>query len=443
MRKLSFLLVLVLTMTFCTVPTAAAYTPSFEVTSEAVYLLNLNTGDVVYEKNADQKMYPASTTKLMTAILAFELCEDIKETTITAPAYIYDEFYGLNVSTGDIRKGEEMTVELLIYAMLMASANEAASIIADYYGDGSIAHFAEMMTTRAKELGCTGTNFVNAHGLFHEDHYTTAKDMAIIAKHALSIPGFSEIASTTQYNVGVTNKHSELIWHTTNKMLLKSSEYYYAPVSGLKTGTLDESGRCFVSTASLDGYDYLLVILGAPIEYDAEKNIIGTSNTSFKEAKKLYQWAFENFSMKTLMEKGTEMTEVPLRLAKDVDYVKLQSNERFSALVPDDIEASSLVLEYNVPETVTAPVTKGQRIGEVRLILAGEQIGAVPLVASANVERSEVLYWLDQVEMWMMSFWFKFAVALIAMLIIMYIFIMVRRNRNKHTMYTRRRPGRR
>lgn len=430
MRKLSFSLVLVLTLLCTCVPVHATYTPGFEISAKAAYLVNLNTGEVIYEKNADQRMYPASTTKIMTSVLAFEMCDDLKGTVVKARGYLYDEFYGKNVSTGDIRRGEEMTMENLIYAMMLASANEGASIVADYLGDGSIAHFADLMTQRAKELGCTGTNFVNPHGLFDEHQYTTAKDLFLIAKHAYDIPGFMEIATTTQRDVEPTNKHDTLTWYTTNKMMLKSSDYYYAPIRGMKTGTLDESGKCFVSTATLDGYDYMCVILGAPIVYNDDGKEVG--NAAFEDTKRLYQWAFSTFSVKTLVERGTDMTEIPLRLANDIDHVKLESVERFTALMPDDIEASSLVMEFNVPESVTAPIKKGEPIGEVHLMLAGREIGVVPLAAASSIERSEILYWLDQFENWTLTFWFKFTILLVAAFVVSYTVLMVKRNKGRH-----------
>ncbi|MEG1630685.1 MAG: D-alanyl-D-alanine carboxypeptidase family protein [Hydrogenoanaerobacterium sp.] len=431
MRKTTFLIAFVVTAFFCCEVFASAnsYTPPFEVLSEGVYLENLNTGDVLYQKNADKKMYPASLTKLMTCILAFEKCKDLDGTVITAKSYIYDEFAGLNVSTGDIRRGESMTMRQLIYAMLMQSANEAASIVGDYLGDGSIDYFAEMMTARAKELGCTGTNFVNPHGLFDKNNYTTPHDMAIIAKHAVSIPGFLEIASTTHYEVGATNIHESLAWNTTNKMMVKGTQYYYAPIKGLKTGTLPESGKCFVSTASQDGFDYLCVILGAPLVED--ENGRELDNNAFKDTKHLYEWAFDTFSIKTLMEKGSELTEIPLRLGRDADFIKLEGNERFTALVPDDIDAGSVVMEYDLPESLTAPVKKGEQVGEVRLILAGEEIGRVPLVTAAAAERSELLYLLDKAEDIMLSFWFKFAVLFVAVFTVLYLILMVTRNRAK------------
>ena len=438
MRKLTFFLALLLALVFCASPAMAEEGEStalpFDITAEAVYLVNLNTGKVVYEKNADKKMYPASLTKVMTSILAFESGYDLDTTTITAKGYLYDEFYGLNVSTGDIRRGETLTMRQILYAMILQSANEGASIMADFLSDGSRDYFSQMMNERAKELGCTGTNFVNPHGLFDEDNYTTAKDMYLLAKHAMELPGFMEIASTVTYNVGATNIHTDLTWITTNKMMMSGSIYYYEPLKGIKTGTLPESGQCFVSTASLGGYDYLCVVLGSRIDYDENGNIRqqnGQSvNNAFADTKKLYQWAFDTFSVKTLMDKGTEVTEVPLRLASDTDYMKLASAERFTALVPDEIEAGSIVTKYDVPEYITAPVKKGDVIGTAHLYLMEEEIGSVPLVATQSAQRSTLAYALSVGELVLLSFWFKFGLIFIIAFVGLYIVLMMARNKN-------------
>lgn len=440
MRKLTFFMALLLALVFPASTTAFAAEANestalpFEVSSEAVYLINLNTGVVVYEKNADKKMYPASTTKIMTAILAFESGYDLDTTTVTAKGYLYDEFYGLNVSTGDIRRGETLTLRQLLYAMMLQSANEGASIVSDFLADGSRDYFSEMMNNRAKELGCTGTNFVNPHGLFNANQYTTARDMALLARHAMELPGFMEIASTVSYHVGATNIHEDLTWITTNRMMMADSMYYYEPIKGIKTGTLEQSGSCFVSTASLGGYDYLCVVLGAPVDYDADGRIRRENgqavNSAFADTKKLYQWAFDTFSVKTLMDKGTEVTEVKLHFAQDTDYMKLASAERFTALVPDEIESGSIVMKYEVPDYITAPVKKGDVIGTAHLFLMEEEIGTVPLVATQNVQRSTFAYARAMGELVLLSFWFKFGLIFILVFAGLYIALMLTRNRN-------------
>ena len=162
---------------------AAVYEPDFEMDSahEGILLLSLDTGQVLFEQNADTKMAPASLTKIMTTILALENTENWEEETATAPDYIYDEFVGLNVSTANILRGEQLTIQQLVYAMMLQSANEGASVVADHFGGGSIDKFCQMLNQKATELGCTNTHFVNPHGLDADNHYSTPRDMAKIA----------------------------------------------------------------------------------------------------------------------------------------------------------------------------------------------------------------------------------------------------------------------
>ncbi|MDF2567049.1 MAG: D-alanyl-D-alanine carboxypeptidase, partial [Oscillospiraceae bacterium] len=284
------------------IPAYAAFTPTHPVNSQAAYMVNTDTGTVIYEKNADKRMYPASLTKIMTAIIAMEQTKDLDKTVVTAPSYIFDELYGQNASNADIRQGEKVTMRDLLYACILPSACEAGSIIADYIGKGSIPDFTAMMNEKAKELGATGTNFVNAHGLFDASQYTTAKDMYLITKYAMSVPGFLEIAGTYKHTMKATNKHSEKrnIYHT--NLLLKNNgtnPYYYPYAKGIKTGTLDESGRNLISIASKDGYNYLLVTLGAPMSDPSGKILC------YNDAINLYEWAFSRFKVKAIL-KTTE-----------------------------------------------------------------------------------------------------------------------------------------
>lgn len=408
----------------------AAYEPDFDVQAEAVYMVNLDTGEVIYEKNAHEKIYPASVTKLMTAIVALENIPDL-ETEITAKSYIYDEFAGLNVSTGDIRVGQTLTAEQLMYAMMLQSANEAASILADYVGDGSIAHFAEMMNEKAKELGCENTNFVNPHGLFNENHYTTAYDLYLIADYARQIPGFMDYVTTPVYDVGQTPFHTYLRWITTNSMMMKSSTYYYEPIRGMKTGTLDESGKCFVSTATKDGYNYLLVVMGAPLK-DADGNDYPSSvNKAFEVTKQLYEWAFDTFSIKTVLEEGKEVHDVPLKLCWGKDTLSLVSGSDFKALIPSNYDPSSVQGVAEVPNFVLAPIKKGDEVGRMKLMLSNQEIGTVPLIAAEDVQANALLSIWYTMQKIFNSLWFKYVVMFVVMLFVLAGAVRLIRRRNK------------
>ena len=403
------------------------YQPDFEVTADAVYMVNLDTGKVVYEKNAHKKIYPASTTKIMTAALVLENVEDLEQT-VTAKAYLYDEFAGLNVSTGDIRAGQTLTVNQLLYGTMLQSANEGANILADFVGDGSITKFCQMMTEKAKELGCENTNFVNPHGLYNENHYTTAYDMYLITKYAMSIPGFMDYVTVPVYDVGKTDFHDYLKWITTNKMMIEGSEYYYEPIRGIKTGTLDEAGKCFISSATKDGYNYLLVLMGAPM-YDEDGNYI-EENTAFELTEQLYEWAFDTFQIKTVMEEGKSVHDVPLKLCWGKDTLNLVSAEDFTALIPSDYDITSVQGVADVPNFVKAPIEKGEEIGRMKLMLSNEEIGSVSLVAGESVEANPILTVIYYVETVVKTFWFKWLATFAVVLFGIYMIVCAVRRRN-------------
>lgn len=378
-------------------PVDASYKVSFEVFSDTAFLLNTDTGTVVYEKNPDKKTYPASLTKIMTAIIAIEHVSDLENTVVTAPGYIFDEFYGISVSNAGIERGEEVRMIDLLYALMLPSACEAGSIIADYVGKGNIASFVDMMNAKCAEIGATNTNFENAHGLYHPEQVTTARDMATITQYALKLPIFEKVSTTVSYTMPATNKHTAPrdIKHT-NFMLNQKlgGKYYYADMKGVKTGSIDEVGKNLVSTVSRNGYNYLLVTIGAPFN---DKNGIrwpAGVNKSFDDAKALYDWALSSFSRQKVLKENDVIDEVPVSLASDRDYVTLVAEQDVAALLPNDVETTAIQKKRILAEDVVAPVKKGTVLGRMELRLADEVIATVNLVASTDVERNNMLYYL-------------------------------------------------
>lgn len=436
MRKTARFLVVLLLVTSLLMPiTAYAYEPDFSVSANAVYLVNLDEDKVLYEKNAHERVYPASLTKIMTAILTLENVDNL-DTTISMKAYIQDVMYLANLESGGslslsgLLRGEELSIRNLLYAIMLPSGNEAAMMLGDYVGDGSVDYFVQMMNDKAKELGANNTHFVNTNGMHNPDQYTTAYDMYLLARYAMMLPGFMEIVSTTYFDGGPTNLHQQLNWNTTNKMMVKASESYYAPVKGMKTGSTPEAGRCFISTASKSGYNYLMVVMGAPM-YTSSGEAYET-NQAFVQTKAIYEWAFNSFSTKTLIEKGEGIGEIPLKLAKDgKDHLLLMSGERYSALLPAELEASSVTYELDLPEVVLAPVERGTQVGTIRLMLAGEQVGEVPAVAAEKVESSVLGVAIDRVKRIFRPYWVKFVLLFVLLLIAAYVVIMTLRSHNK------------
>ncbi|MEG0692937.1 MAG: D-alanyl-D-alanine carboxypeptidase family protein [Oscillospiraceae bacterium] len=377
----------------------SAFKAPFEIVSNAAYMVNTDTDTVVFEKNAQQKTYPASLTKIMTAIIALEHVQDLEGTVVTAPSYIYDEFAGMNVSTADIRRGEQVRMIDLLYAMILPSACEASNIIADYVGKGSIPDFVEMMNQKAKEIGAVNTHFTNAHGLFDKDQVTTAYDMYLIAKYAMAIPMFEKISSTPSYLMPVTNKHAEERYAVhTNSMLSKNrgGKYYYKDMKGVKTGSLPEIGKNLITTVSRDGYNYMLVTIGAATSDKDGKPY--DSNKSYDDAIALYNWALSNFSQQKILKENETIDEVPVTLSSQQDYVTLVATKDVIALLPSDVEPSAVQRTITTNPSVVAPIKKGDVLGKLELKLADDIIASIDLVAKEDVKRNQVLYILDIVK---------------------------------------------
>lgn len=442
MRKLktfaSLLLAVAIAGLSTIAPAFADYDPGFDVDAESVYLINLDTGKVIYEKDADKKIYPASTTKIMTALLALENIPDLDAPQVELKLYIQNALSGTGASLAGILRGESFSPRELLYASMLPSGNEAAMMLGDYVGDGSLDYFAEMMNERAAELGAVNTHFVNASGMHDDDHYTTAYDMYLITKAALENETFRQIVSTRYYYAGEDQNGNPLHWNTTNFLISPGSTYYYPYATGVKTGTTDEAGRCLVSTAEKNGYHYLMVMMGAP-QYDSNGEKL-EENMVFKQSIALYDWAFGSFSNKTLIEKDLGVGEVPLKLARGgKDYLLIKSGEVFTDLLPNEIEASSITLELDLPAVVNAPVKEGEQVGTIRLMLAGEEIGSVPAVAAEQVDASLIATLIDKFKRLFRSFLAKFIVVFVALSIIAYITVTILRGRNKNRYYRRRR----
>lgn len=420
---------------FGTVTANAAIQPSFELRSTAVYLENLDTGTVIFEKNADEKRYPASLTKIMTAIVTLENVQDLDGETAAYKMYIQDDLYGKNASLGGLIAWEEVSIRGLLYSCLLRSACESAMVLADYVGGGSIPYFVEMMNNKAQELGMTGTHFSNPHGLYDEDNYTTARDMATLCKYAMQNPTFAEIVGTVSKDIGPTSKRQTLVQDNTNSMLNPASQYYYSPVKGIKTGTLEEAGRCMASIAEQDGYTYLCVVMGAPLYEISGKE---TDMLNFRETKKLYEWAFSSYAMLTVAEAGEAVDEVAVRYSMDTDHVRAVTGESCQKLLPRETDLASIRTVVELPDSVDAPVAAGTQIGTEHLYLADEEIAAVPLVAEKDVEASKLLLFFAWVARIFSSTAAKIIGAVVLIAVIAYIVLVVRANRQRRRRFRRR-----
>ncbi len=403
---------------------SATFTPDQEINSQAAYLVNMDSGEVLYAKNEDQQIIPASLTKIMTAIIVLEEEDDLNRI-ITAPSYVFDEFVGVGVSTADFRAGEQIRVIDLLYGLLLQSACEAGNILADYYGGGNIQTFIDKMNTKAQELGATNTHFVNAHGLDAEGQVTTAKDMYLITKYALSLDHFEEISCTALYEAPATNIHTEPRYFVHTNLMMneyRGGSYYYEPIKGIKTGT-DGGVKNLVSMASKNGFNYLLVTLGAP-DVDGD-------NLCFKDTKYLYEWAFNGFSYKTVLKSTETVGTTKIRLSSETDTLQLAPAEDLTLLLPNDVDISSVQQILNVPESVDAPVNKGDEIGTMQLKLNDEVIGETKVVAATSVSKNFIYGVWDVITKVFGNIWVQLIAGAVVACILFYIIITILYNRKE------------
>lgn len=446
MKKLCSLfvaVVLVVAAVFSPVSVHAAYTVDFDLNSQALLLVNLDTDTVVFEQAADERMEPASVTKIMVAILFLENIQDLENTQITADPAALDTLYGTNSSLSGIQHGEVLTAEQLLHSLLLPSGNDAAVVIASYFGNGDMSVFVDMMNQKAQELGCTNTHFANPHGLHDPEHYTTARDIYIMTKYAMSLPKFMEVCEKTRYTIPPTNKtKNSRTLSTTNLMMdsVNGGSYYYRYTQGIKTGSTEEAGYCLVSTAynTQKNYRYLCVALGAPY-HDAEGK--KAKNGAMIDSKNLYEWAFNELELKTLVDTLTPRTEIKLEQSWNKDSLLLVAKEEFATLVPKNITPNSVLVVPNddVPESVTAPVEQGQVLGTAKVMYANMELGTIELVASETVNESEILKILAIAQDIIKKPWVKIIVIVLLLLLAAYITISVLYNRKKKRQEQRRR----
>ena len=432
-KCISFGLCLIFFSSTLTLSASATFDPGFDPISQSVYLVNTDTDTVLYEKNKDDLIVPASLVKMMTAIVAIESVpedqiDDFLATEVTAPSCIVDELYGLNASTADIRPNEILSMQDLLYALMLSSACEAASIIADYVSDGDIPAFVDRMNQKAEELGMTNTTFVDPHGLDEDTQRSTAYDMYLLADYAMDNPTFAQIATTQNYTMAATNKHAEprRIQHTNHMMSsYLGGSYYDSRVKGIKTGTAGGI-KNLVSCAESSSYHYLLVTMGAPTSVSV--------NATYQDAEDLYDWVFDDFSFVTIGQPGEKMipNNIKVQMGKNTDSVILTPQTTVVELLPNSIDPSAIQWDVSrLPSEIDAPIHQGDVIGEVDLKLAGDTIQTVTVTAAQDVQRSIPAYLLHLVTTTVTSWWFLSLLLLAAILALVYFFIVVRHNQKR------------
>ncbi|HHW06554.1 MAG TPA: D-alanyl-D-alanine carboxypeptidase [Clostridia bacterium] len=343
--------------------------PSLTLEAEGAILMDPLTGQVLFEQNADKKWYPASMTKIMTLGLALEAIEQglvsLDDEVITS-----ENAAGYGGTQVYLEPGEKFPLREMLIAIAVGSANDASVAVAEFLA-GSEEAFAERMNQKARELGATNTNFVNSHGLHHDDHYTTPRDMALISRWALSFSMMKELTSIKEYTFRPEPKL--LILYNTNKLL-----WWYPGTTGLKTGTTSAAKRNLTATAERNNVELLSVVMG-----------VDRKNGHFGETMKLLNWGFASFKYEQYFAPGDVVQEIKVSKGSK-DTVPLVAAQKVGALLDKQGE-HQLETRVEAPDVVLAPVVKGQEIGVIRILKDGTEISRVPLVAGEEIPR--ISFW--------------------------------------------------
>lgn len=361
------------------------------VDAGAAIAFEIDTETMLYAYNVDRKMYPASMTKAMTCMVALDMIEEglcALDEVITVPEEVIARVdpYG---SSANLVAGEELTMLELLYCLMVASANDAAMVIADHLC-GSEEAFVERMNQRAAEIGCSGTHFVNVHGLHDEDHYTTARDMARIMMEAIKNETFSMLYSTTFYQVEATNKSDLRQMYTTNYMLsnFMVEGFYDSRVVGGKTGFTTPAGRCLAAVSESNGMRIVTVIMGSTLEY-AENGYTIIYQGAFESTEKIIDYVFDRYTPAQVLSENQVMG--PFEVTDGVNSATGYVSGSVSTLVPVDSDVSTLRYEYALDDGVlSAPVAQDEAIGVVRVWLNARCVAQQEMYAAVSVERLEV-----------------------------------------------------
>ena len=330
--------------------------------STSCLLMDAKSGKILYAKNAYDKMYPASTTKLMTAILTLENCKTTDIATVS-----HNAIYSIPVgySHANLKEGEQLTVEQLLNVLLIPSANDAAIVLAEHIS-GSTDEFAKLMNEKAKELGCKNTNFVNPNGIHDKNHYSCAYDLALIGQYAMKFSDIMRIAMVRQYTLPTTNKYNKTdrIFNATNALINNESmnKYYYPYATGLKTGYTDAAGSCIVSTAKKGNMELVVVILKS--SSIAER---------YNDCKTLFNYGFEHYSYQTLQSSGSVVKTIEISNAtKETKQLDVSVKDDISVLLSSDIKLEDLKPTIELDSELKAPIAENKVIGKISYTIDGQ-----------------------------------------------------------------------
>lgn len=379
MRTKKILIILFILIFILNISVSYAIADAPKISAGAAILIDSSSEKIIYSKNESEKMYPASTTKILTAILTIENCnlDDVVTVPYEAIASIP---YGYSIAA--LQVGEQLTVEQLLKVMLVHSANDAANVLA-YHISGSIDAFATIMNNKVAELGLTNTHFTNPSGMHDENHYTTAYDLAIIMKYCMKNSTFRNLSGLKYCTIPATNKYEERIFNTTNELLTNnsSSNYYYKYAIAGKTGYTTEAKNCLVSVSNKDGLELICVVLSAGLY---PNNL----SAKFIDTKTLFNYGYDNYTIRKLRERNAIATQIEVgNGTKETRNLDLLISDDITVLIPQDDLKTEFSPEIQITDNLLAPITQGQVVGKIVYTIDGIEYSS-NLIASHSVEKS-------------------------------------------------------
>lgn len=402
-----------------------------EINADAAILVNVNTDEILYEKNSAVPVYPASSVKIMTAILALEHISDLDNTVITASSEAVRSTLGNNIA---IKEGEEFTARQLLYALLVGTANDAANVLAMHIG-GSISGFVDMMNSKAIELGAENTTYTNPTGMHDQQMKTTAYDTSLIARYACCNSTLVEIASTQSYVLEKTNKSAQRTLYNKNLFISPTSNYYYKDAKGLNSGNTEQAGYNLITMATEKGIPLLCVVLSC------DKDSDGTIH-SYIDSKNLYTWAFGSYNYVTVLRARQVSYEMPVKLSAQKDYVLICPSTDIELLLPVNIDVNTDIKKvFSIEKDhLEAPIAMNTVVGEVVLLYNDEIIATAELITAEDISRSDILYYIQVVENATSTTWFKVSAISFSILFAIYLVVsVVRKKKRENDNYIRRR----
>lgn len=416
-RFLSILLVLCLLCSLPVLPAAAtevAEEPAAEAEAAQTglqlqcgnaVLMDVTFGQVLYEQAAYDTAYPASMTKVMTALLTLEAIQagtTTEDTLVTVSEYAAQKEFA-DESTANLVAGEQVSVKDLLYCIMLPSANDAAKALAEHLG-GTVDSFVQKMNTRAQELGCQNTHFVNPNGLHDQNHYSCAYDIALMFRQAMQHDLFLQIIATDDYTMPATNLSGERYFLNTNGLIsnLYYSGYVYEKCIGGKTGSTEEAGKCLVAAARSGNNLLISVVMGAGLITQEDGSQL---QGQLVESRRLFEYGFDNFRPVKLAPPDAAMATVAVTMSEDGTEVGVKPQGTIAMMLPYSIAQEDIQIEVTLfADTVEAPVEEGQVMGSLRLYAGEEILGTLDLVAENSLTYSKAL----ERQLKRQAFWAKY-----------------------------------